>query len=381
MPDKPELSEVKRALLEKYLHGDRPHTTAASVLTRRAEAEATGSRESVVAIQPGGSKRPFFFLHGDYRNGAYWCFSLARDLGADQPFYALEPYRFDGLQVLPTFEAIVAAHLKSLRTVQPEGPYLLGGFCNGGLLAYEMAQQLYAQGETVDLLALMDPMGLVYPFHDRLVRNAVIRLGNLMRMSQKKQLYCFIWLRHMYRYLQHWYRYLRFPSYRRLTIELSPEQVNSSEGTILTLKMLHEIRLSEDPASLEIDEQRELGRRGDKMVFALLKLDSIFPDPIFPTDEAFQQDYPAIYDWVAMRYCPPSLYPGKIMFFWDSEEWNREEPFRRARWRKVAEAKDKEVEVYVIPGTQWACRTRYLHVLAERLRTCLDKTQAAASSK
>src|SRR5216684_2215700 len=100
----------------------------------------TDSRAPLVTVQVGGSRRPFFYLHGEWGGGALYCLELARYLGPDQPFYLLEPYKFDGLSILPTFEAVAAAHLKTLRAVQPEGPYLLGGFCNGGLIAYEMAR-------------------------------------------------------------------------------------------------------------------------------------------------------------------------------------------------------------------------------------------------
>src|SRR5436309_3634175 len=146
MPDRSELSEAKRALLEKYLHGDILQT--ARVGTQRAEVEVAGARARTVEVQVGGSKRPFFFLHGDWKGTAFFCFPLARELGADQPFYALEPYQFDGLAVPPTVETMAAAHIQSMRDVQPEGPYLLGGWCNGGLVAYEMARQLQAAGQT-----------------------------------------------------------------------------------------------------------------------------------------------------------------------------------------------------------------------------------------
>ena len=131
-PNMPELSEVKRALLEKYLQGDLPQAPEiADAIPPRAEAEVEGPRERVVAIQSGGSRRPFFFLHGQWESQAFYCFPLSEGLGSDQPFYVLEPYTFDGLPVPPTFEAIAAAHIKSMRTVQPKGPYLLGGGAMG----------------------------------------------------------------------------------------------------------------------------------------------------------------------------------------------------------------------------------------------------------
>ena len=94
-----------------------------------------------------------------------------------------------------------------------------------------------------------------------------------------------------------------------------------------------------------------------------------------PTLSLYQKDYSAyspIYDWAAMRDVPHSLYPGKITFFWDSQE-----RWRRRVWRNAAET--NEIEVHVIPGTQMESRTKYLHVLAEHLSVCLSKVQANAS--
>ena len=335
MPDTSEPSEAKRALLEKYLRGDLPQTTMArGNANRHAKAEVASPRESVVAIQTGGSKRPFFFLHGDWISGAYWCFSLAHQLGSDQPFYALEPFNFDGLPIPPPFEAIAAAHLKSLHAVQPEGPYLLGGFCNGGLLAYEMARQLHVQRQKVDLLVLMDPMGLVYPAHNRLASGVINRIGELIRLGQDKQLNGYVLLKHLY-------NYLRLPDYRRLE---DSEHWRWWGG-----------------------EKVEPRRKHNKVGFELPRLDTLFPRA-----EVLRQDYPDVYDWIAMRYTPPSLYPGKITFFWDSEDL-----FRRVGWRKAAET--NEIEVHIIPGKQMAMRTQYLHVLAEHLNVCLRKVQAAES--
>jgi len=271
--------------------------------------EHTSSRSPVVAVQSGGSKRPFFFLHGDYKGGPFFCFPLARDLGSDQPFYALEPYRFDDLPIPPTLEAMAATHIELLRTVQPEGPYLLGGFCGGGLEAYEVARQLHAQGQRVDLLVLMDPTPVGY---FKSLRTVVNRFGGMVRLGQEKRLACFLWLRHLYRYLQHLYRYLLYPRYRRLKTELDPEWVNLNGGTILALKALHELRLVYGAGYLENDEQLE--HRYSNMSFALPRLDAIFPDPLFPTVEALRHDWEGIFHWSASVYVL-GFYPGKSTFF------------------------------------------------------------------
>src|SRR5256714_1154199 len=174
------------------------------VLVKEEETGTTkesGSPARVVAVQAGGSKRPFFFLHGDWYGGGFYCLNLARGLGPDQPFYVLEPYEFDRGGTPPAFEEMAAAHIEAMRAVQPEGPYLLGGFCNGGLVAYEMARQLHAQGQVVNLLALMDP---ALPGSHRSLRGAINRFSTVLRLDQGKQLDWFL------RVL-----YLRIPAYRK----------------------------------------------------------------------------------------------------------------------------------------------------------------------
>jgi amino acid adenylation domain-containing protein len=114
------------------------------------------SWESLVAIQPGGSRPPFFCLHAHDGGVLFWR-DLARHLGLDQPFYALQAQGLDGRQPpLSRIEEMASHYIKEMRTLQPEGPYFIGGHCLGGLIAFEMAQQLYAERERVALLALFD---------------------------------------------------------------------------------------------------------------------------------------------------------------------------------------------------------------------------------
>ena len=327
------------------------------------------SRPLHVAVQTEGFRRPFFFLHGDFLNGASYCYPLARNLGLDQPFYALEPYKFDQLGVPPTLEAMAAVHLESLRAVQSKGPYLLGGFCNGGLLAYEMARQLHRQGEKVDLLISIDP-NLIG--HRRLTRHIVIRFGKLIRLDQDKQLYCFLWLRHMYRYLQHIYRYLRFRRYRKSKTELDREQAAQNGMALLMLKELHDLWLDQRAGYLGSDEQIETAFRDNGVGFVLPRFNDLFPEALFPTVEAIQHDWEGIYFWVMSEY-EPDFYSGKSTFFFTK---NRQEHGEDMEWRSIAEVKDKEIEVHYLAGHHGTCKTIHLNDFTEHLRICLDKVQA-----
>jgi non-ribosomal peptide synthetase component F/thioesterase domain-containing protein len=112
----------------------------------------------LVAIQPNGSRPPFFCIHGGGGNVLIYR-ELSRHLGYDQPFYGLQAQGLDGERpCLTTIEEMASLYVKEIRRVQPRGPYHLGGYCMGGTVAYEMAQQLKAQGDEVALLALFDTM-------------------------------------------------------------------------------------------------------------------------------------------------------------------------------------------------------------------------------
>jgi thioesterase domain-containing protein len=116
------------------------------------------TRSAIVPVQTGGSLSPFFFLHGDFVEGGLYCVKMARHIGRDRPFYAIDPH---GVHDAPphSIEEMAAARLELVRQIRPQGPYVLGGFCNGGLVAFEMARQLEAAGETVSCLILLSVDG------------------------------------------------------------------------------------------------------------------------------------------------------------------------------------------------------------------------------
>jgi aspartate racemase len=287
------------------------------------------SRTAIVTIQPGqASKKPFFYLHGDYMGGAFYCFTLARDLGEEQPFYVLEPYRFTGLPVPPAFEVIAASHLQALRSVQPEGPYMLGGFCNGALMAYEMACQLYAAGQKVDLLVLVDPAS---PPHQTL-RSLLSRFCAIFHIAEDRQLNWFLRLRHIY-------KYLRFPDYRNGS--------QDSEGVVRIGTQMF---------------------KQDQQEGFLQKIHAFLP-----TVDTLRQEWPGTYRWVASGYTP-GAYPGKITFVWSSEEL-----FRKTWKRKMPGV--QEEAIYMIPGTHLISTTEQLNALSEHLCKWLAEPSAKQSDR
>jgi malonyl CoA-acyl carrier protein transacylase len=160
------------------------------------EVKTTISWSSLVEIQPGDSKSkpPFFCFHGaggnilNYRD-------LARHLGTDQPVFGLQSQGLDGKQpILNSIEDMASVYIKEIQSVQPEGPYLLGGYCMGGTLAIEVAQRLSNQGHKVALLALFETYNWVnYPdksFFDTVrhyMQNFEFHVRNFLILGSKEK--------------------------------------------------------------------------------------------------------------------------------------------------------------------------------------------------
>jgi amino acid adenylation domain-containing protein len=120
---------------------------------RRENWEPTWS--SLVPIRSGGSKPPLFLMHSHGGNVLEYQ-ALANYLESDQPVYAFQARGLNGhIARNRSIEEMATEYLEELRSLQPHGPYFLGGFCFGGLIALEAAQQLSAAGEEVALVALI----------------------------------------------------------------------------------------------------------------------------------------------------------------------------------------------------------------------------------
>ncbi|MBW4682785.1 MAG: hypothetical protein KME19_22295 [Microcoleus vaginatus WJT46-NPBG5] len=134
-------------------------TSSAQKLTNRPGNKALPP--SLVEIQT-GIKQPLFLVHP--AGGQIYVYrDLAHHLGSDQPVYGLQSQSADEeTDAFLCVEEMAANYVDTLRVVQPEGPYLLGGSSFGGTVAFEMAQQLEAQGQKVALLALIDTPGWGY---------------------------------------------------------------------------------------------------------------------------------------------------------------------------------------------------------------------------
>ncbi len=266
---------------------------------------------SVTVIQIGKKQRPFFFLHGDWTGGPFYCFTLAHTFGPEQPFYAINTYNFNGPVFPLTLEDMAAAHLKALRDIQPEGPYLLGGFCNGALIAYEMARQLQAAGQETDLLLLVAPVRITWPY--KAFYKFTQSLSKIMGLKKRQQLDLYLRIRHGIRHL---YRHAR------------PTNDKTQDFDKL---------LAIDP---------RLSR-------------------FSPPREALYNDYVGVFSWLSTPYTF-GFSPENASFVWAEKEmdiWSD--------WFEIAAHK----ETSMLPGTHMACVTDHIGLLAALMNNSLKKAQ------
>jgi thioesterase domain-containing protein/acyl carrier protein len=134
----------------------------ATALARAAAGGTAPSRSScLVEMQSGngGGRRPFFLVH-PVGGHVYFYRDVAAALGEDQPVYGLRARGLEeGEEPHGSIEQMAAHYVEAVQSFQPAGPYLLGGSSMGGMVAFEIAQQLRAQGREVAVLALMDTPG------------------------------------------------------------------------------------------------------------------------------------------------------------------------------------------------------------------------------
>jgi thioesterase domain-containing protein len=262
MPEPVASPAAKQRLLEQYLRGDAPRPSLPHAARHMQLPQTPEERTPMVALNPKGTRPPFFFLHGDWTGNSFYCFKLAQALGKNQPFYVCDPYRFDGLTVLPSLSEMAATHISAIRRVQPKGPYYLGGFCNGGLLCYEMARQLFEQGEQTAALILVDAI----PPRYGAIRTAFNALGTLLRAGEAQRLRWFLRLQHIYRFFT---------------------EHNANEAEHL----------------------KRLDARSDRLL---------------PPMQTLFLEYPALFIWATAHYDPP-FYPGKVTLLHERSEPQRQQ--------------------------------------------------------
>jgi amino acid adenylation domain-containing protein len=129
--------------------------TVARLARAMCEHSLRAEHSPTVAFNTGGAAQPFFFLHGSIGGGGFYCRTFAERIGAQRPVYAIRPHA-KTRRTLPSFAAMAVDTVNEIKRLQPHGPYVLGGYCNGGLVAFEAARRLRAGGDAVANVILVD---------------------------------------------------------------------------------------------------------------------------------------------------------------------------------------------------------------------------------
>ncbi|HEY6122365.1 MAG TPA: AMP-binding protein, partial [Pyrinomonadaceae bacterium] len=296
------------------------------------EEEWSPSWSSLVPIQPGGSNPPLFCLHLALGHVLFYR-DLALRLGSDQPVYAFQPQGLDGKEPSHIrIEEMVSYYIKEMRTLQPEGPYYLAGSSFGGLMAFEMAQQLHAQGQEVGLLALFDTYAPGFP-----------------KLSPEG-------------------RSLRYRVYRFM------QRVDLHVGNLLLLKPEGKVKYLQEKATLIKGRLRGSVRRTEsgikKIAYNWYHANghSVGTEHDQRVDELrrLRNDYVA------------HVYPGCLTLFRASKRPAGYQDDHDLGWRQSAVG---GLEIHEIPGYHGSIVTEpRVRILAERLRTCLSQAMMSRSS-
>lgn len=286
--------------------------------------QAEASPEGLLwKLRTSGERIPFFFLHGDTGGGGPYCRLIAQGLGSDQPFYAFAPHGSDGGAMPPTIEAMADDFLRRITALQPHGPYRLGGFCHGGVIAFEIAQRLAARGCVVDRLVVVNS-----PAPER----RFVALGRIMRRLAP---------------------YARISPRRRQVLQL------------LLVSRIVRIRaaLRRSPATAleEIaDVLRSIARGTETLTSPEEHTDPALDDRAFETLLRAQRSYRA------------RPYPGRVALFWAEGEPMLYDSDPTNGWQRFAEG----VDVISIPGNHMSSVVEHGVRLGELLRAAFSPTPA-----
>ena len=273
----------------------------------------------LIALQPEGTRPPFYFLHGDYVGAGLYCANLVRHLDPDQPLYLLPPLGLDGDPVPDSYQAMAVRHLEVLQGHQPTGPYRLGGHCNGGLVAFELARLLQQQGEEIERLVLIGSSASNLRF--RPLHSTLERIGRAIGPGPEARAELFDQLRAL------WITLETLPAGRRLGYLAS--------------------KAARVPAVLA--QVFAAGRRNPEVT----------PGATWATDlrDAYLR--------IDRSYLPEPL-PLPISLIWPDDD--PETPAEAAGWwQRIC----PEVELLVIPGSHVSCQLDHIEAYAAAIRSSL----------
>jgi acyl-CoA synthetase (AMP-forming)/AMP-acid ligase II/thioesterase domain-containing protein len=153
------LLEVEASIGHRVSQRDLAQASTIRGLALIAAEQGSADDEPVTKARE-GKGRPFFFCHGDYSTRGFYALKLASLIETNRPIYLLHPMRDVDETSDISIEGLAHTYVPRMLEIQPSGRFQLGGFCNGGLIAWEVARRLIQCGREVDLVLLIDTLSL-----------------------------------------------------------------------------------------------------------------------------------------------------------------------------------------------------------------------------
>ncbi|HXX53052.1 MAG TPA: thioesterase domain-containing protein, partial [Thermodesulfovibrionales bacterium] len=287
------------------------------------------SPSPLVTIQPHGTKPPFFWVYGGTHNAL-----LRRILGPEQPLYGVIPPALDGRDTThKRIEEMAKDYVREIRTVEPKGPYLLGGYCFGGAVCIEMAHELRKQGQEVSMLFIVDPPRKCVPSSE----------SSLGARSQNI---------------------------------LSREEISRHLNNLGHLSFYNKFTYVLDRIlGIGILIRKAVNRCRNRMKRIVRRLSTIVCKTYFWVGRSLPPKLRIVYikevQYLALRSYIPRAYPGRITVVLSGKDLSR----RNRDWDLLA---TEGVEKFMIPGSRHKdiVFAPYVDLLAEQLSFCLGKAQA-----
>jgi thioesterase domain-containing protein/acyl carrier protein len=194
--------------------------------------DTSETSEEVLTCAKEGSGTPFFFCHGDFRTRGLWALKLFEMIECDQPVFLVNTHTHREPDSNLTIEEIATSRLPHLLAAHPAGPFRIGGFCNGGLVAWELAHQLENLRRRVERVVLVDTISI----NARPTIRMIVRLTRLIaavaprKTSEKFKLDAMNAV---------WSRLRRFDFYgpnRRAMSNYLPPRLNSDIAVVISEK-------------------------------------------------------------------------------------------------------------------------------------------------
>jgi len=316
--------------------------TIEGLTTAVEDAEGTDLPESFVAFSPtpDGSEagRALFFVSDRSSE------RLVRTLGKEVPVFLL-PYIAVDRPALASIEATAASCVETVRRLQPKGPYRLGGFCLGALVAFEMSRRLKMEGETVDPLILIAPRPWSHRWFSRRRFGWAARL---LMLKVDEELHIFARLTEV---IPHW----------------------ESQWRSYVDRAGHWLRR---PASEKIDVIVRKTRRGLRSLArrsadpAAIPIDSSPPSRAVLARRKRHREAWTVYKRVNRTYVP-GRYSGRVTILWPEGETRILPGYPDGLWRPLVRAVDLEI----VRGGHVTCLTRYVEEIAATVKACLARAQ------